>query len=466
VVPEADDAESLRAERDALRQQVQALKSEKRKERRSRPRIATIFVILASLMLVVSTFAFWANRNFLRTDVWVERVAPLASDPSIQRSISNQMTDELMRVINPEQLFAQALPEKGKILAVPLAGAVHDFVQKETLKLVQTKQFQNLWVELNRRAHEQAVDTLKGKSKIVTAKSNFITVNFIPLIDQVLADLTKQSPDLFGHQVNIPKITYADIPADAQKKIADALGVQLPKNFGIVKIYDNGALRDAQDGLKIFNKVLVGSAILLVILTAAAFIITNRYRRTALQLLFGFSVALILVRRVVLHLDSLATAQIKNAQDKTSVKNIIHAFIDPLLANTEKVLIVFGIIAAVLVLTGSYVWVVSLRRWVASTARQAFVAAERQATDETTTRWIATYHQPLEIGVAVVFLWALWDLSFSWLGLLLWAVLFGGLELLIRRIADNNKINLAVAESTGPSAKMSTSEQTKTTTGT
>src|SRR4029453_6794349 len=134
------------------------------------------------------------------------------------------------------------LPERGQILAGPLTNALRGFVNDKVTEFLASDTFQKLWVELNQRAHTRLVDVLEGNRATevhgVAVKGDDVLLNVIPLLNQVLARIGEASPDLFGHTVNLPTITVDDIPEDAIAKIEDALGKQLPDNFGQFTIFD------------------------------------------------------------------------------------------------------------------------------------------------------------------------------------------------------------------------------------
>ena len=74
-----DDAEvtALRAERDALRAELDDLHDRSVRARWMRQATAALLVALACVVLTVSVVGLWARRNFLDTDRFVDRAGPL-----------------------------------------------------------------------------------------------------------------------------------------------------------------------------------------------------------------------------------------------------------------------------------------------------------------------------------------------------------------------------------------------------
>src|SRR5688572_27246297 len=121
--------------------------------KRSRGILVIAGVVVASLLLAMSLVGVWAKRNFLDTDRFTSRAAPLAEDPAVQTVVADRLTDEVMEFVDPVQLFQQVLPERGQILAVPLANAVTEFVHDRVLTFTQSERFAQLWEGAVRTAH-------------------------------------------------------------------------------------------------------------------------------------------------------------------------------------------------------------------------------------------------------------------------------------------------------------------------
>ncbi|MBK6439728.1 MAG: hypothetical protein IPF88_14380 [Candidatus Microthrix sp.] len=111
-----------------------------------------------------------------------------------------------------------------------------------------TKQFERLWVELNRRAHAKAVQVLRGDAKGVTAGDESVTISLVPAINQVLAQITAVSPELFGKTINIPDVSIDD-PHGGDRQGQPAFGTNLPRTSWQITIYDNGKLKEAQEAI-------------------------------------------------------------------------------------------------------------------------------------------------------------------------------------------------------------------------
>jgi len=428
------EIERLRAERDALRAEVDDLRGRERGGGWWRRTTAASLVLLACIVLVASVVGLWARRNFLDTPRFVQRAGPLIEEPAVQGALATRLTEQLMVVIDPEALFEEVLPERGQLLAVPLANAVEGFVRDRVETFIASDRFERLWDGVLEVAHTAAVRVLRDESDAVTTGDGRVTLNLLPVINAVLADITAQSPEILGRQVDLPDVTIDEIPADAIDKLESALGVDLGDDFGQVTVYDDGKLAAAQDAVSLFDRLVVVLLPLGVLLAAAALWISHRRRRTLLQICFGLALGMVLLRRVGFRLQDEVAALPPRAQGKEAARLAAESFVHPLTTFSAWVLAGAAIVALVAVLTGSYPWVVSLRRRVAGLWTQAVAATGERARDETTVAWITAHRDALLAAGAAVALAILWFADLSWLGLLLVLAVVGGYAAVVYRI--------------------------------
>lgn len=430
------EVERLRAERDRLA--AEAAKLDRRVHGgRSRRALVGVLAVLSVISFLTASLGYWANKNLLRTDVWVERVGPLASDPAVQKALANELTDQVMALVDTKTLFEDALPPKAQILATPLSSAVRTFVSSRVQTFVEGRRFQQIWVTMLEKGHREAVAVLRGEqdSGTIQTADGKVVVNLIPAIDAILERISEISPELFGHEVKLPKLTAADLPGVARQKLADALGVQLSDEFGVITLYEGSALSSAQQAINLFDKALVLSIVLFVAFTAAALALSRRRRRTGLQLLVGFALVTVLVRRLVLRLTSDVLDLIQIPGRRAAAQSIIRAFADPLLNSSGWILTGFAVAIALLVVTGPYPWIVSLRQRSLTMAKGGVAAAEGVATSDATVAWMQGHVVGLQWAGGLLFVAALWWWDLSWVGLLVLAAAIGAFELYVTRLA-------------------------------
>jgi hypothetical protein len=434
----ADDdteLEALRAERDALRAEVDALRDKPRQPRWWRQTTAALVVALACIVLTVSVVGLWARRNFLDTDRFVDRAGPLIEEPAVRSALSSRLTEQVVVLVDPEALFREALPERGQILAAPLASAVEGFVADHVESFLATDEFQRLWVAAITTAHEAAVRVLRDESEAVSTDGGTITLNLLPAVDAVLARITARSPEILGREVDLPDITVEDVPDAAITRIEDALGVQLDDDFGQFTVYDDGTLTTAQEAVALFDRFVVVLLPLGVALAALALWLSRRRRRTLLQVCAGLVIGMVVIRRVGFRLHDEVAALPPRAQGREATGLALDAFLHPLTTFGAWVISGALAVAAVALITGDYPWAVALRRRSAVLWGHVVETTSERARDEATVVWITEHRDALLVAGGVVGLAVLWWADLSWFGLLALVAIVGAYALLVQRIA-------------------------------
>ena len=435
----------LRAERDALRAEVEGLRGRSRHRGWWRRTVAASLVFLACVVLVTAVIGIWARRNFLDTDRFVDRAGPLIEEPVVQAALAARLTEQVMALVDPEALFEEVLPERGQLLAVPLANAVEGFVGDQVESFLGTEQFERLWVGAITLAHEASVRLLRDESEAVTTEDGQITVNLLPVVNAVLAEITAQSPEILGREVDLPDVTVDDVPEAAIARIEDALGVDLGDDFGQFTVYDDGKLTAVQDAISLFDRLVVVLLPLGIVLAGLALWVSHRRRRTLLQLTVGLVIGMVLIRRVGFRVQDEVAVLPPRPAGQQSAALAAEAFIKPLTTFGGWVIAGAVVVAVIAVLTADYPWVVSLRGRAAALWAQAVTTTGERARDEATVAWVGAHRDALLAAGGAVGLVILWVADLSWFGLLVVLALVGAFELAVYRIGSRH-----AAEATAP----------------
>lgn len=145
---------------------------------------------------------------------------------------------------------------------------------------------------------------------------------------------------------------------------------------------------------------------------------------------------MVLVRRLVFLFQEDLLDYVRVEANVPAVRATSETFLDPLTTGALWVGVGALVIAAVALLTGPYPWAVRLRRGVVSGAKAVRTAVVNGSQDPGTIEWVRANVDRLRIGGAVVGIVLLFWLDLSWLGLLLLALLIGGFELVVQRLAE------------------------------
>jgi hypothetical protein len=425
----------LQAEVSDLRAQVAGTRA--RRARRAQGIVAALLVVVTSIMATVAVAGVWGRRNALNTDRWVETVGPVAEDPAVQQALANWTTTEIMSLIDPEAYFESVLPERGQALAAPLTSALRGFVDDEVSTFFASDTFERLWLQVNQRAHQRVVAVLEGDTGNLQIEGDDVRMNLIPVINQVLAEVSEASPELLGRTVELPTVTVDDIPQDAIARIEAALGREVPDDFGQFTVFEAQRLEEVQDAVSLFDRLVVTAVMAAVLLLALALWVSPRRRRTLLQLMVGIALGVVLLRRVGLRLED-DVVDLARPENQDAVKVVVGAFISSLLDATSWILAVAAAVIAIALLTGPYRWARALRRQIASIASgagRAVGAAVTRSRDERSAQWVGTHRDALQLGAIALAILVLLVADLSWLGLVLLALVLGASELAVSRIA-------------------------------
>ena len=431
------ERDAARAERDAARAEMADLRGKPPSRRLVRRTTAVVLVFVSCISFLSGGIGVWAKRSLLDTDVWVAHTGPLIDNPEVQAALSAKITEETMKLVDPEALIKQALPERGQVLAVPLSNAVDSFVGDQVDKVVATKQFERLWVELNRRAHAKAVQVLRGDAKGVTAGDESVTISLVPAINQVLAQITAVSPELFGKTINIPDVSIDEIPTAAIDKVNQAFGTNLPQDFGQITIYDNGKLKEVQDAIALFDTLVWVSAVVFALSTVGALALSINRRRTFLELAVVDMLLLILMRRAAIIAQDQLLALVRVPSNRGAVGAISDAILQGLFDGTRILLWAFGILIVLAALTAPWPRSVALRRRTASLVTGVATSAHDRGTDPATTTWVVNHRDPLRIAGVVVALLVLWWGASSWLWVAIVLAILAAYEVALSRLSED-----------------------------
>jgi len=434
-VEDAESVDELRRERDELRVEVEKLHDRPEKRRRMRRITAPILALVTVLIFGATVPAAWAHREFLNTDRYVQIVGPLASDPAVQEALAREITNEVFDALPVQQNIASALPPKAAFLSVPLTSAIKSFVHDQVLKVVQSEAFQTFWTGANRFVHGQVMAVLNGDSQTVSIVNGKVLLNLLPLVNLALKQIQTVASGLLPANVTIPTITVSEIPSEAVQKLNAALGTNLPSDFGAIPVYDSKDLEALQKGVQAFNRILILLLILIPILIALTLWVSVRRRRTLVELMTGFTLVLVLERRLSIAALNQVVDKARPA-NRAAVRALTDQISHTLFVFTGWLLAVALIVLVIALVTGPYRWAVAMRRWFVEVGHGIVgTASSPKVAGSSAVAWIRAHRDPLMLagaGVAVLLL-LLVNVSFwSFFVVTLIVVLY---ELIIFRLA-------------------------------
>jgi hypothetical protein len=436
--PDAAEVERLRTEVVDLRGKLDTRERRRVLVRRSRAVVAAILIALAGFGAVLSVIGIWGTRTVYNTDRWVATVGPLPRDPQVNAAVATYLTTELQKTLNLQQRVASALPPEAAFLAAPVAGQVRTYLQQAIARLLQTPQFQALWEEANRKAQPQLIAIIENRSQVVSTNGDTVTLNLLPIVNNVLADVDQSLPNVFGRKITLPTITSGEIPPNLRERIQSQLGVTLPPDFADIKLYNRGTLAQVQDVVVIAKRTVVLTVLgTLVVLALAIGIAVNR-RRTVLQFGLWLALATVVLTYVLRAVNSQLLQKVPEGTYRSGASAALHTIFTTLRERGTQ-LFWLGIIIGVLAyLVGSGRLPVALRQYVVRGTRWVVTTTHSVATGPQLPIWTHRYLDPVRIGGVVVA--AIVALLFSsWTALFVIVVVLIVFEVLVTMLAKRGE---------------------------
>ncbi|MFI9037296.1 hypothetical protein [Streptomyces sp. NPDC053726] len=147
--------------------------------------LAVVVLVLLAVLVPLSALSAWVDLEIDNTDRYVAAVAPLASDPEVQSTVSDLITDGAMKQID----------------AGPLQSTVRDFLHEAVMSFTTTDAFQAAWNAANRTAHEAVTAALNGNT------GDAVTIDLAPMTEQVKQNLEENGVLL----ANLIPVQHTDI---------------------------------------------------------------------------------------------------------------------------------------------------------------------------------------------------------------------------------------------------------------
>jgi hypothetical protein len=118
---------------------------------------AFLVLLLAGLMVPVSTAGWWLRDTVVPRNAYVDTVTPLAQDPDVQDAVRAKLVKETTDSLG--------------VVPPAIADQVEPLVRRAAASVVEGPAFERAWKESNRAAHEQLVGALSGETDSVGVRA-------------------------------------------------------------------------------------------------------------------------------------------------------------------------------------------------------------------------------------------------------------------------------------------------------
>jgi len=275
---------------------------------------------------------------------------------------------------------------------------------------------------------------LRGESETVSLAEGKVLLNLVPLVNLALASIESVSSDLVGRDVTLPTFQPGEAASSEISKLEQALGIDLPDDYGQIPVYDSQDLEALQKTLYTAKRLLILLLVLIPVLVAAALLVSTRRRRTLVQLTVGAAIGLVVVRRVALIARDGLFDQV-NTQRHPAVRVLADTLMDSLFRATGILLGIVLLTLLIALITGPYPWAVTVRGWLRDGARGIGSAVGgHPAADTDRVRWLRAHRDALMLAGGVVALLLLLLFNLSWLAFVIVTVVIALYEIALVRL--------------------------------
>jgi hypothetical protein len=232
--------------------------------------VVALLLVVATVLAPLALIALWTRSQVVNTDRFVAQVGPLTQNPAVAGLVADRLSQALATRVDLQAEIRDALPDRAKALAAPIAQGVISYTRDAAYKVVTSDQFHNLWVAMNRTAHSQVRTLLEGGKGPLQAKNGKVVLDLHDLAVAVVARVKAAGVDAFDK-----------IPVD--------------KLGGTIEIIDSDGLAKAQRATRLVDRGAMALAVLVLVLYAGAVAVSRTRRRTLLKAGFALAMSMALL---------------------------------------------------------------------------------------------------------------------------------------------------------------------------
>jgi hypothetical protein len=269
---------------------------------------ASVLPLLTLLLAPLAVVAAWVQDLATDTDRYVQTVAPPASEPAVQKVVTDRLSDRVVADVDVKAVtdsLAKALQDAGaqprvvdgaEALTGPLRSAVTEVVDRTVSRVITSNVFQQAWEGVNRRAHGAVVGMLTGdRNGVVSAEGDTVRLDVGEVVDEVRHRLVDAG---FDKAAAIPETDRTITLFETEKlsraqdtmRLLDVVGTWVPvvtlvlaalavwtapshRLMMLTKWVSAGLIAAGALALLLWNHPSVGAVVLIVCLVLAALIL-------------------------------------------------------------------------------------------------------------------------------------------------------------------------------------------------
>jgi hypothetical protein len=230
---------------------------------RSRSIALWVLLVLAGLLLLLSSFAVWINRVALNTNVFSDTSSSLLDNDAIRSAVATRVVDELFDSVDVQAELEGPLPTDYESLSGPAAAGLRQASYQIVDRALEQSAFQRLFKATLRETHSTLVEVLEGGGPRVTTEGGEVTLD--------LQTIIQETADRIG--------------------IGDQVAGRIPPDAGRIVILRSDELDTAQNVFQLLKTL----AWFLPLLTLAAFGVAVWIARDRRRAVRGVGITILIV---------------------------------------------------------------------------------------------------------------------------------------------------------------------------
>jgi hypothetical protein len=141
-----------------------------------------VLLVVAGVLLLLTSFAVWVNRVALNTNQFVATSSELIDDDAIRQAIATRAVDELYANVDVQAELKKELPKDLKPASGALAAGGREAAYFVVDRALQQPALQNVWRGTVRQSHQELVDVLEGGGTTVSTEEGVVTLDLRPIV--------------------------------------------------------------------------------------------------------------------------------------------------------------------------------------------------------------------------------------------------------------------------------------------
>jgi hypothetical protein len=236
--------------------------------------VAGLLLLLGALFTFTGNVGLWVDRTVYDTDGFTSTVTRTLEDDDVQLAIAERFSNRLILEADLNARIADQLPTGLGFLSLPLTDAVHDFLVRITLRVLNNERIDGLIETAVREFHTVVINVIEGKRGGVETNRGELVIDLRPVLESVVEEVSGREVTIPDETPQLPQNVLDQLPDDIREQLEGREGgllgdLQLSEDAGRFVIEDKAiswAYTIARYGQDIIW-IVIGIAVALIVLS-------------------------------------------------------------------------------------------------------------------------------------------------------------------------------------------------------